>query len=136
VLTGVTLREHLSHVHFVSSNIMTQATFEQLNHTHPVRRLMRPFTYSTVSVNLAAFSSLAAEKAILHRAVALTWDACLAGFKASFDQWKFETPIAQLTRLGTLDLPSDLYPYGTDILDFWDAVNRFVTNVRFFLITV
>ena len=79
VLTGLTLRDHLSHVHFVSANTLTTALFETLGATHAIRRLMRPYTYATVSVNLAAFSSLAAERAIFHRAVALTWESCVAG---------------------------------------------------------
>jgi hypothetical protein len=110
VLTGLTLREHLSHVHFVSANTLTTALFEELGTAHAIRRLMRPYTYATVSVNLAAFSSLAAKNAIFHRAVALTWDACVTGFRASFEAWAFKTPANDLAARGMGDVPGSLYP--------------------------
>jgi len=60
-ISGVTLRDHLVGLHFMASNFLAMAEAEYLGGKHPVRRLLRPFTYGTVSINLGAIATLAVE---------------------------------------------------------------------------
>ena len=47
-LSGVTLKDHLVGLHFMASNFLAAAEAEHLGAQHPIRRLLRPFTYGTV----------------------------------------------------------------------------------------
>lgn len=50
-LVGATASEHLMANHLIFSNVASTAATEHLPVAHPMRRLMRPFSYGTVGVN-------------------------------------------------------------------------------------
>mmetsp|Transcript_18325 Transcript_18325/g.51595 ORF Transcript_18325/g.51595 Transcript_18325/m.51595 type:complete len:900 (+) Transcript_18325:2459-5158(+) len=70
-LTGVTLRDHLVGTHLVVANALVTATRDEMSSGHPIRRLLKPFTYRTVVVNRAARPLLCTQYSLLHRSVAL-----------------------------------------------------------------
>ena len=97
-ISGVTLRDHLVGLHFMASNFLAASEAQYLNGTHPIRRLLRPYTYGTVGINLGAIKTLAVQNGILHRASAFTWDSLQEGFKISFDQNRFVGTIDQFLK--------------------------------------
>ena len=72
-------------IHLMASNFLARSTAENLNASHPIRRMLRPHTYGAVSVNLGAIKFLARKWAVLHRSVALTWESLKRGYRKSAD---------------------------------------------------
>ena len=70
-------------IHFIASNSLATSTAENLNASHPIRRMLRPHTYSAISVNLGAINTLLPEGGVLHRSVALTWQGLQDAFLIS-----------------------------------------------------
>jgi len=128
-LVGVTLKDHLMGVHYIASNSLATAAFENLNSTHPLRRMLRPHTCGANAVNMAARRALSAEYALVHRATALTREAfneaCAAGLLIAdiFGQHNF-------TSNGMAKMVADrpeLFPYAEDALEFRGVIHRFVS---------
>ena len=59
LLTGVTLKDHLAATHLTIAATLVSASRDHLPATHPLRRLLKPFTYRTIAVNRAAGTLLA-----------------------------------------------------------------------------
>jgi len=55
----------------VVANALVTATRDELSGSHPLRRLLKPFTYRTVVVNRASRPLLCTELSLLHRSIAL-----------------------------------------------------------------
>ncbi|EQC28005.1 hypothetical protein SDRG_14277 [Saprolegnia diclina VS20] len=70
--TKVTAVDHLLGIHATVANIMVVANREQLPPTHPLRRLIKPFTFRSVAINYGAGRALFWPKGMLQRAYALT----------------------------------------------------------------
>ena len=45
---------HLVHCHLIIANVANLSTRSKLGHDHPIRRVMKIFTYNTSSINYAA----------------------------------------------------------------------------------
>ena len=67
----------------MAANFFATSTAENLNASHPIRRMLRPHTYGTMSINLRAVDTLAPEGGVLHRNIALTWKGMKHGFRES-----------------------------------------------------
>ncbi|KAF0711640.1 Aste57867_5163 [Aphanomyces stellatus] len=72
LVTKITAVEHLLGLHGIVGNYVATASREQLPPDHPLRRLLKPFTFRAVEVVLAATRSLFSTKGSLHRAYALS----------------------------------------------------------------
>jgi hypothetical protein len=88
-LVGVTLRDHLVGLHLLAANLLTSAAAERLSPDHPLRRLLKPHTYGTVTINRGASTYLLARRGLLHRAVGLTWDGILDGLEYSIKEQRW-----------------------------------------------
>ena len=73
-------------IHLFSSNFLARSTAENLNASHPIRRMLRPHTYGAVSVNLGAINLLVPERGVLHRSVALTWNSLQRAYYESLQK--------------------------------------------------
>ena len=71
-------------IHLLASNFLATSTAENLNASHPIRRMLRPHTYGAINVNLGALQTLGKKDGILHRSVALTWKGVSKAFEKSF----------------------------------------------------
>ncbi|KAF0719670.1 hypothetical protein As57867_000883, partial [Aphanomyces stellatus] len=71
LITKITAIDHLMGLHMTVGNYFTTASREQLAPDHPLRRLLKPFTFRAVAINRAASRSLMWSKAYMHRALAL-----------------------------------------------------------------
>lgn len=133
-ITGVTLKDHLVGLHFMASNFLAMAEAEHLSELNPIRRLVRPFTYGTVGINLGAVATLAVENGLLHRASALTWKSLVDGFKDSFSLNRFHSSVTSFLKDGnmyedaTSSDASKIYPFGQDALEFEKVVVSFVAS--------
>ena len=133
-ISGVTLKDHLVGLHFMASNFLAAAEAEHLGAHHPIRRMLRPFTYGTVGINLGAIATLAVENGLLHRASAFTWSSLQEGFKKSFDLNRFTGTMSQYLKGNNMFLDatsktaSKNYPFGQDGLAFEKVVMEFVSK--------
>jgi len=132
VIAGTTLRDHLVGLHFMASNFLTTAVFENLGPNHPLRRMLRPHTYGAVTINMGAVKTLAVNRGILHRASAFTWESVEAAFHAAYDMNRWAGDIKKQFRasgmMDTILSKPDLYPFGQDSVDFVNVVQQFVTD--------
>mmetsp|Transcript_9132 Transcript_9132/g.21941 ORF Transcript_9132/g.21941 Transcript_9132/m.21941 type:complete len:642 (+) Transcript_9132:17-1942(+) len=72
LFTLVTLVDHLYDIHLQKANLFVTALREQMSADHPIRRLMAPFTYKTISVNDNAFHNLITTNGMAPRCFAFT----------------------------------------------------------------
>ncbi|KDO25284.1 hypothetical protein SPRG_09114 [Saprolegnia parasitica CBS 223.65] len=123
--TKVTAVDHLLGIHATVANIMVIANREKLPPTHPLRRLIKPFTFRSVAINYGAGRALFWPKGMLQRAYALTdkgmkqtWDFGLANFKyETFPEHKARQNIDTTT-----------LPFHEDGMDYWQICRSFVSN--------
>merc|ERR1711920_399284 len=54
--------KHLVDIHWITVNTMNIALRETLEHTHPVRRLLQPFTHRSITINREATQLVVAER--------------------------------------------------------------------------
>ncbi|KDO25280.1 hypothetical protein SPRG_09110 [Saprolegnia parasitica CBS 223.65] len=123
--TKITAVDHLLGVHATVANIMVIANREQLPPTHPLRRLIKPFTFRSIAINYGAGRALFWPKGMLQRAYALTdkgmkqtWDIGLANFK-------YETFPEQIARQ---NIDTATLPFHEDGMDYWHICRSFVSN--------
>jgi len=69
----VTLREHLIWTHFGVANTLTFAMNMHLKPSHPLRRLLTPFTWRSNTVNFAGLFALVPERGLIHRAIGMSY---------------------------------------------------------------
>ena len=120
LLVKVTAIDHLLTVHETVANYLTQSSREQLPPAHPLRRLIKPFTFRSNAINYASSYALNPEHAMLHRATSLS----TKGLEQTFSNpWKFETFPDYMARhnVDTVTLP-----FYKDGMDYWTAVRGFV----------
>ena len=128
LVVGVTLRDHLVGLHATLSNAAVTATRENLPTTHPLRRLLTPFTYKTVWINKGSIATLLSRNGMLHRAVALSWNGMKQAFRYSYENVVFANATAQIAARGMDDVPEWLYPWGADTRRFDRIVHNFVSE--------
>jgi len=129
VLVGVTVRDHLTDVHLIAANQLTVASRENLNPDHPIRRLVKPFTYNTIGINVGAAKTLAVENSLVHRATGLTWPAMVLGFNLLLSsERKLPRAPAYMAERGTDKLAPGIYPFGEDWLQFYAVMSQFVSD--------
>ncbi|EQC29798.1 hypothetical protein SDRG_12344 [Saprolegnia diclina VS20] len=123
--TKVTAIDHLLLVHSTIANHVTVVHREQLPPTHPLRRLLKPFTFRSAAINYGAGRALFWPQGMLQRAIALTtrgmkqtWDIGLG----SFAYEPFPAMVAR-QQIDTMTLP-----LHEDGIDYWYIVSRFVSS--------
>ncbi|OQS07091.1 hypothetical protein THRCLA_00900 [Thraustotheca clavata] len=123
--TKVTAVDHLLGIHATVANVMVIAARELLPPHHPLRRLIKPFTFRSVAINYGAGRALFWPKGMLQRAYALTdigmkqtWDYGLANFK-------YETFPERVKRqnIDTVKLP-----FHEDGMEYWTIVRTLVND--------
>ena len=128
LVVGVTLRDHLVGLHATLSNAAVTATRENLPTTHPIRRLMTPFTFRTVWINKGSISTLLSRNGMLHRAVGLSWAGMKQAFRFAYENVVFTSATQQIKDRGMDDVPEWLYPWGADTRRFDAIVHDFVSK--------
>ncbi|OQR84811.1 hypothetical protein ACHHYP_12772 [Achlya hypogyna] len=121
----ITAVDHLIGLHVTVGNYMTTATREQLPPKHPVRRLLKPFTFRAVAINYEASNVLFAPKGLLQRAFPLTEKGMAQTWVTALKDLKLETFPQHIARqqVDTMTLP-----FHHDGTDYWNIVRRFTSN--------
>ncbi|CAK4086271.1 unnamed protein product [Aphanomyces euteiches] len=125
LLVKVTAIDHLLGVHCTASNYLTTANREQLSPDHPIRRLIKPFTFRTVVVNHDATWTLFTDRGFLHRATAFTSRGFDQTWEYGLTHFKFETIPERLARQ---NIDTVVTPFAQDGLDFWNVLHAFVSD--------
>lgn len=73
LFTAVTVADHLGSTHYLTSNALVTVARRTLPPDHPLRRLVKLFTYGTVDINRDAALGLSNEGGIAHRLFAFTY---------------------------------------------------------------
>jgi hypothetical protein len=130
-MSGVTLKDHLTTVHLVIGNALVTASREQLRASHPLRRLLKPFTFRTVAVNRGARNLLCQELSLLHRTVALDAAGLHAAFNASISSARSKVDLLSEALLDMDEPPLDAgparTPFASDARVYRAVVRRMVS---------
>ncbi|CAK4072557.1 unnamed protein product [Aphanomyces euteiches] len=123
--TKVTAIDHLLGIHSTVANYLTTANREQLPVDHPLRRLIKPFTFRSVVINYAAAWALFWPKGMLHRGFALTEDGMNQVWDYGLKQFQFRTfpELVAHQNIDTLKIP-----FHEDGMDYWTVVHQFVSD--------
>ena len=114
VFAFVTVADHLSGLHLCISEVMMQATREQLPADHPLRRLLKPHVFGVGEVNSRATSMLAAEGGVAHRLWPFTFDGLTDLLVRGIEMASYEPFPVWLNDRGLDGLSDEFYPYATD----------------------
>ncbi|KAF0713354.1 hypothetical protein As57867_004376, partial [Aphanomyces stellatus] len=123
LITKITAIDHLMGLHMTVGNYFTTASREQLAPDHPLRRLLKPFTFRAVAINRAASRSLMWSKAYMHRALALTEAGLTQMWQYAADSFKFEPFPETVARQRVDTFP---LPFHEDGSSYWTIVRGFV----------
>merc|ERR1711871_766740 len=97
---AVLFLDHLTHVHFVVSNRIIMAQKDYLHQYHPVRHMLKPFSFRTALINQAAAITLMQPKGMLHRTTALSAHGIKDFFHYGFLESKYQPFPAWLASKG------------------------------------
>ncbi|OQR84833.1 hypothetical protein ACHHYP_12775 [Achlya hypogyna] len=123
--TKITAVDHLLGVHATVANIMVMANREQLPPTHPLRRLIKPFTFRSIAINYGAGRALFWPKGMLQRAYALTDKGMKQTWDFGLSHFKYETFPEHIARQ---NIDTTTLPFHEDGMDYWTIVRTFVSN--------
>ena len=121
----VTAVDHLVGTHMITANRLVTASREALAPDHPLRRLIKPFTFRSIRINAGAAESLFAHKGMLQRAFALTDRGMYQTWDFAISVHKYE-PIPDTFKNQNIDTIK--MPLHEDGVDYWNIVKKFVTS--------
>ena len=131
----VTICDHLLVTHMIECNAFVTASRKCLSDNHPLRRLVKPFTYHTISINQQAAVSLVNERGLVHRIWAFDYDEFLKVCDYISMNYKFRIlpnfihPSMTPTENGKTNEQWDaIYPIYHDLNAFWKIIQTYVTT--------
>ncbi len=127
LLVATTVTDHLVRVHWLIGNYVTTASRVHLSPSHYLRRLLKPFTWRTVTINDGASDSLLPRRGFVHRAAALTHASLSQAFRDSIHLARFETVPEMAARKRATDM-GDRFPWMTDALALYKVIHDFVDD--------
>jgi len=112
--------------HLIFANTVILADRQNLPKNHPIRRLIKPFSHGTPTVNLGAQMFLTTENSLLHRATALSFDgirtALVHGLKTVRAQGRPMDKYKEVLE----ELGEESFPFAADGTDFYKVVHKMV----------
>ena len=125
ILMQITATNHLLYSHLTVSNGVAQAAQDHLGANHPLRILLKPFTYRANAINSQAAQALFIENGLVDRIFGFDRKGVEDAFKAMAKAWKYE-PIPQwIDNAGVRDLK---LPVHTDSQKLWDIFKTFAAE--------
>ena len=123
-----TAREHLIWTHWLASNNSTREMTLNLNPEHPIRRLLKVFTFNANVVNATAFEILMPERSALHRSSGLTIEALHSVFDSSYASSTIFQPFPEKTYNSALQelIDAGKFPFATQFSEYYEIVRKFV----------
>lgn len=123
LLTATTVVDHLGSTHYVASNLFTTAARETLPPDHPLRRLIKAFTYGAADVNRSAALSLSNKGGLAHRTFAFTYEGLSRLLLRGVESPDFKPFPRRMARLASL---GDSYLFRSDGLALHDIFSTYV----------
>ena len=127
LMVGTTVADHLVGVHWLIGNYVTKASRSFMTVDHPIRRLLKPFTWRTVTINYNATFSLCPERGFVNRSSALTYESLTAAYQASVGLLRYMTT-PQLVARKKAEHMGDDFPWATDALALYNVIFEFVED--------
>lgn len=127
LLVGTTVTDHLVGCHWLIANYVATASRQALSATHPLRLLLKPFTWRTITINFGASDTLCPERGFVHRGSALTAEALTRAFRDSVGLLHFATVRTLIARKGAEGM-GDRFPWATDALALYEVIHAFVVD--------
>lgn len=125
LITCVTAVDHLLGIHAIVSNFLTTTSREQLSPNHPLRRLIKPFTFRSAYINYSAGMNLFSPGGFLHRAFALSEEGMAQTWKFGWATLSYE-PFPDMVRRMQIDTMK--IPLEEDGVELWAIFHEFVSN--------
>jgi hypothetical protein len=126
---SLTLRDHLSHVHWVVANGLSMAARTQLGSQHVLRRLLKQFYYGTAEINGASKTTLLPANGLAHRIFALSAAAWPQYFTDVLAAWQWRPFPDTLAARGLSPEFVARWPYAVDGLRLWACMERYVAGM-------
>jgi hypothetical protein len=127
LFAAVTVADHLGATHFLASNLMVTVTREQLPENHPLRRLLKPYGYGAVDINLDAGLMLSPEGGLAHRLFSFTYSGLSRCLLRGIETMTFQTfPRAMAAK--RVEALGDAFPYATDGLALYDILQTYTED--------
>jgi Lipoxygenase len=127
LFTAVTVTDHLAGTHFLASNLLVTVTREQLPEDHPLRRLLKPYGYGAVDVNVDAALMLAPEGGLAHRLFSFTYAGLSRCLLRGIETAKFQT-FPQAMAAKRIEALGDRFPYATDGLALYAILQTYAKD--------
>jgi len=125
MLVQITIVDHLLRTHWTMASPITRASREQLSAAHPIRRLMHPFTFRTITINHKSSFSLVPVKGFIHRTTAMTSASHRRLLNQAADLVEYETFPDRCRRQKVHSLGASSPPIQ-DGLEYWELIHAFV----------
>jgi len=123
VITEITAIDHLLYSHLTVSNGGTRAATEKLGTEHPLRRLLKPFTFRANKINDQASRALFIRGGLVDRTFAFDPDVVGDYFDAMSKNFKFRTVPRFIEDIGVEESKSTVL---TDMRRYWDVQRAYV----------
>lgn len=123
-----TAREHLVWTHWLASNNSTREMTLNLNPEHPIRRLLKVFTFNANVVNSFAFEILMPERSTLHRTSGLTIEALNSVYDSAYTSSTIFQPFPERTYNSALQelIDEGKFPFATQFSEYYEISRNFV----------
>ncbi|OQS03667.1 hypothetical protein THRCLA_04011, partial [Thraustotheca clavata] len=125
LLSKVTNFDHLLGIHMIVANRLVTSSREQLGPNHPLRRLLKPFTFRSVAINYGASYGLFMPRGFLQRSCALSDKGMQQTWEIGQANFRFE-PFPELKARQNIDTIT--LPFHEDGMDYWNMVRNFVSD--------
>lgn len=125
LMVGTTVTDHLVGVHWLVGNYVVTAARTRLGVDHYLRKLLKPFTWRTVTINANASDSLLPQRGFVHRAAGLTYESLTRSFRDSIGLMGFTT-VPDMVAAKKAEGMGNAFPWATDALALYEVVHAFV----------
>lgn len=130
-LIAVVLEHHTLQVHYLNSALFALKSRTHLTPSHPVLRLLRPFTLRSVMINEHAIHSILTESGILLHGTALTWKSIKQLYKNGAATYRHVPVPQQLQDKGLLEEDGTAakgVAFAQESLYAYDIIEQFVKS--------
>jgi len=133
LVTLVTAGNHLMKTHWTVANTAHIAARTKLNEDHPIRQVMKVFTYGTGAINNVANTLLMQDKGLFHRMFGFTYKGFSSMLSSLYEDFKYETLPEMVASKKLSKEMEEQIPLCTDGLPVWNAFLKFFESyVDFF----
>ncbi len=123
-----TIECHLIAVHWTIANSGAVICTTKLNKTHPIRRLLKPHTYLTPSVNFLSTASLAPIKGLAYRLCGFNAQGWTDMITDSLKRFKYESIDEHFVAANLPQECKQTMPLYQDGCDLWEIIRVYVSG--------